>query len=133
MTTELYWLTLTILMTALFWVPCFLDRIATRGLLQAVSETKPETVGTHSVWTQRAMRAHLNAVENLVLFAPAVLIAQALNLSTPATRGAAAAYFFARLVHVVGYTAGVPFVRTLAFTAGWVAQIVILASILRWI
>jgi uncharacterized MAPEG superfamily protein len=42
-------------------------------------------------------------------------------------------YFFARLIHYFVYLAGVPVVRTLAFTVGWVAQIVILASILHWI
>ena len=42
-------------------------------------------------------------------------------------------YFFARLIHFLVYAAGVPVVRTLAFTAGWLAQIAIIASILRWI
>jgi hypothetical protein len=31
------------------------------------------------------------------------------------------------------YSAGIPAARTLTFTAGWLAQIVIIASILRWI
>ena len=33
MTTELYWLTLTALMTALFWVPYVLNRMVMNGLL----------------------------------------------------------------------------------------------------
>ena len=47
MTTELYWMTLTVLMTALFWVPYILDRVAVRGLMPAISDTKPEDGGHH--------------------------------------------------------------------------------------
>ncbi|MBI3504937.1 MAG: MAPEG family protein [Proteobacteria bacterium] len=132
MTKELYWLTLTVLMTALFWVPYILDRIVVRGLWPAISDTKPEGSGPHSLWAQRAIRAHLNAVENLAIFVPAVLVAHVLNVSTPATQTAVVVYFFARLVHFAVYTAGVAVVRTLAFTVGWIAQIAILASILGW-
>jgi len=133
MTTELYWLTLTVFMTALFWAPYVLNRYAIRGVWPALSDTKPEGGGPHSLWAQRAIRAHENAVENLAIFVPAVLTAHVLNISTPVTKMAAVVYFFARLVHFLAYTAGVPVVRTLAFAAGWGAQIVILASILRWI
>ena len=133
MTTELYWLTLTILMTALFWLPYILDRLAVRGIVPALSDTKPESGGPHSLWAQRAIKAHQNAVENLAIFVPAVLIAHTLNISTPATRAAVVVYFFARLAHFIVYTTGVPVVRTLAFAVGWGAQIVIIASVLRWL
>ena len=132
MTTELYWLTLTVLMTALFWVPYILDRLTVRGLVPALSDTRPESGGPHSLWAQRAIRAHQNAVENLVIMVPAVLIAHALNISTPATRAAVVVYFFARLVHFLVYTAGIPVVRTLAFAVGWGAQLLIIISVLRW-
>ena len=130
MTTELYWLTLTVLMTAILWVPSFLDRVAVRGVWAALTSTQPETGTHHSEWGQRAIRAHHNAVENLVIFAPAVLAAHVLNISSPATRAAAAVYFFARFPV---YAAGIPAARTLAFLAGWSAQLVIIASILRWL
>ena len=133
MTTELYWLTLTVLMTALFWVPYILDRLAVRGVWPALSDTQPEGGGPHSLWAQRAIKAHQNGVENLAIIVPAVLIAHLLNISSPATKMAVVVYFFARLVHFLVYLAGVPVVRTLAFTVGWLAQIVIIASILRWI
>ena len=133
MTIELYWLTLTVLMTALFWVPYILDRLAVRGVWPALSDTKPEGGGPHSLWAQRAIKAHQNAVENLAIFVPAVLVAHLLNISTPATKLAVVIYFFARLLHFFVYLAGVPLVRTLAFAVGCGAQIVILASILHWI
>ena len=133
MTTELYWLTLTVLMTALFWVPYILDRLAVRGIWPALSDTQPEGGGPHSLWAQRAIRAHVNGVENLAIFVPAVLVAHLLNISTPATRMAVVVYFLARLIHFFVYVAAVPVVRTLAFAVGWAAQIVILVSILHWI
>lgn len=132
MTTELYWLTLTALMTALFWVPYVLNRMAVGGLRGALAGAPPPSEA-HSSWGQRAIKAHANAVENLAIFAPAVLVAHALSISTPATRAAVVTYFFARLLHFLVYLAGIYGVRTLTFTAGWLAQIVILASILHWI
>ncbi len=132
MTTELYWLTLTVLMTALFWVPYVLNRMVVGGLGRTLAGAAPAS-DAHSTWAQRAIKAHANAVENLAIFAPAVLLAHFLSISTAATKAAVVAYFFARLLHFVVYSAGIPVARTLTFTAGWVAQIVILASVLRWI
>lgn len=133
MTSELYWLTLTVLMTALFWLPYILDRLAVRGIVPALADTRPEDGGPHSLWARRAIKAHTNAVENLAIFVPAVLVAHLLAISTPATRAAVIVYFFARLVHFIVYTTGVPVVRTVAFAVGWGAQVVILLSILKWI
>lgn len=131
MTQELYWLSLTVLMTALFWLPYVLNRIAVRGLILTITDTKAEDGRTPSLWAQRAQAAHKNAVENLVIFAAAVLIAHAANLSTPETQTAAMVYFFARLVHFLVYTFGIPVLRTVSFAVGWAAQIVILCAILQ--
>ncbi len=38
-------------------------------------------------------------------------------------------YFFARLLHFAVYTVGVPVVRTLAFVAGFIAQVTIALAI----
>lgn len=132
MTTELYWLTLTVLMTALFWVPYVLNRMVVNGLGGALAGVPPAGDG-HSTWAQQAIKAHYNAVENLAVFAPIVLVAHLLGITTPATKAAVVVYFFARLLHYVVYSAGIPAARTLAFTAGWLAQLAIIASILRWI
>ncbi len=130
MTTELYWMTLTVLMTSLFWLPYILDRLFVRGVIPAVTDRNPETGSPRSLWAQRAMRAHSNAVENLAIFVPAVLTAHILHISSAATGFAAIVYFFARLVHFLAYSFGVPFVRTLCFAIGWSCQIVFLLSIL---
>lgn len=132
MTSEMTWLAATVLMTALFWIPYVLDRIAVRGLWAALAGAGPEG-GAQSPWAGRAINAHRNAVENLVVFAPLVLIANAQGLASPLLAGAAAAYFFARLVHFLVYSAGLPVVRTLAFAVGWVAQMIFAAAIFHWI
>ena len=132
MTTELYWLILTALMTALLWVPYVLNRMVMNGLGGTLAGGAPDS-NTLSTWAQRASRAHTNAVENLAIFAPIVLTAHVLNISNGATKAAVVVYFFARLLHFVVYSAGIPAARTLTFTAGWLAQIAVIASILRWI
>ena len=132
MTTELYWLTLTALMTALFWVPYVLNRMVMNGLGGTLAGGAPDS-GTLSPWAQRAIKAHTNAVENLAIFAPIVLTAHVLGISNAATKAAVVVYFFARLLHFLVYSAGIPAARTLTFTAGWLAQVAIIASILRWV
>lgn len=132
MTTELYWLTLTAFMTALFWLPYVLNRVVVSGLGGTLAGTTPGDDG-HSSWANRAIKAHYNAIENLAIFAPIVLTAHVLGISNTATKAAVVVYFFARLAHFVVYSAGIPVARTLTFTAGWLAQIAIIASILRWV
>ena len=73
----------------------------------------------------RARQAHANAVENLAVFAPLVLIVSVIGLSTSVTTAAAWTYVVARLVHYVIYAAGIPFVRTLAFLVGACSTVVI--------
>jgi len=128
MKTELLYLTLVTALTGLLWVPYILDRIATRGLLDAVGY--PANPKPQSPWAVRLMRAHDNAVENLVVFAALVLVANAVGVSNGTVAGAAVVYFWARLVHVVAYTLGVPWLRTLAFVVGFVAQVAIALQIL---
>jgi len=128
MKTELLYLTLVTALTGLLWVPYILDRIATRGLLDAVGY--PANPKPQSPWAVRLMRAHDNAVENLVVFAALVLVANAVGVSNGTVAGAAVVSFWARVVHAVAYTFGVPWLRTLAFTVGFVAQAAIALQIL---
>lgn len=113
-------------------VPYVLDRVVVRGIGGTIAGTIPDTGTPQSGWAQRMAHAHYNAIENLVIFASAILIAHALNISTPTTRLAVVVYFFARLLHFLVYATGLPALRTLTFTAGWLAQIAIIVSILGW-
>jgi uncharacterized MAPEG superfamily protein len=120
MKTELLYLTWVTVLTGLIWVPYILDRIATWGLTDTVGY--PDNPKPQSPWARRMMKAHLNAVENLVVFAALVLAAQAAGISNGVTATACTVYFWARVVHLIAYTAALPWVRTLAFTVGFLSQ-----------
>jgi len=128
MSRELMWLTLTVILTGVLWVPYILDRIMVRGVAGAMANPsradKPQ-----SPWAQRLYFAHTNAVENLIIFAPLVLILDAQGVSTPGTALACAVYFWSRLVHAIVYTMGVPVLRTLAFAVGFLAQAALVLGI----
>jgi uncharacterized MAPEG superfamily protein len=70
------------------------------------------------------------AVENLVLFAALVLVAHAADISNATTVLVCKVYFWARLVHFVAYTIGIPWVRTLAFVIGWLSCVALLVELL---
>ena len=129
MTQELFWLTLTITMTALFWMPYVVNRILELGLGKTMGNPDYGTK-TQAGWAERMSHAHSNAVENLVIFAPLVLIATITGLTSPVTVAACQLYFFARLAHYVIYTLGIPFLRTVAFAAGFVAQMTLAIALL---
>ena len=128
MKAELLYLALVTVLTGLLWVPYILDRVAVRGLMDAVGY--PQSPKPQSAWAQRLMSAHANAVENLVVFAPLVLLAHALGITSAVVGTAAVIYFWARVVHAVSYVLAIPWVRTLAFTVGFFAQAAIAWQIL---
>jgi uncharacterized MAPEG superfamily protein len=128
MKTELFYLTLSAVLTGLLWVPYILDRVAVWGLPDAVGY--PANPKPQSPWAQRLMKAHHNAVENLVVFATLVLVAHALGVSNSVVAGASMVYFWARVVHVLSYTFAIAWVRTLSFTVAFFAQAAIAWQIL---
>ena len=123
MTSELMSLTWVTTLTAVMWMPYILNMIAVRGLVDAVGY--PDDPKPLSEWAAKMKAAHANAVENLVVFAALVLIANAAGVSNSTTVLACQLYFWARLVHLLSYTFAIPWVRTLSFVAGFVCQIAI--------
>ena len=117
MTPEIKYLAMISTFTALLWMPYVMNIIMNNNLGDAVGY--PDTPLKMAPWAERLKKAHYNAVENLVVFAVLVLIADSLDISNNATTSAAAAYFWARLVHAGAYTAGIPWVRTLAYVVSW--------------
>jgi len=128
MKTELIYLVYVTALTGLLWVPYILNRLIVRGI--------PETAGysdhpkPQSPWAQRLMKAHANAVENLVVFATLILTANAVGVSNEAIATAAVVYFWARVVHAVAYTFAIPWVRTFGFLVGFGAQVTIVIQLL---
>jgi uncharacterized MAPEG superfamily protein len=128
MKTEILYLVYVTAFTSLFWVPYVLNRIVKRGLIETVSY--PENPKPLSPWAQRLLKAHANAIENLVVFATLVLAAAVLSVSNAVVANACIAYFWARVVHALAYTFAIPWIRTLAFLAGFGAQVAIALQLL---
>jgi uncharacterized MAPEG superfamily protein len=124
LTREIFWLTSTVTLSALFWVPYIINRLKEHGVWPALRNPQPD-LRPRAAWAERMMRAHANAVENLVIFAPLVLALHVTSLNTPSTASACMVYFFARLAHYVIYTLGLPLLRTVAFFIGFVSQMVL--------
>ncbi|MEQ8954679.1 MAG: MAPEG family protein, partial [Gammaproteobacteria bacterium] len=122
------YLTYTILLTAVLWVPYILNQISVRGLIPAMGyQADPKPLAD---WAQRLKAAHYNAVENLVLFAPLVLIVEIMDIGSLATSMSAMVFFIARVVHVLSYTLKIPYVRTGAFAVGFFSLLCIVWQIL---
>ena len=130
MTHELTYLALVSTLTALLWIPYILNRLMVGpGLLHEIGY--PDEATKLSPWADRLKRAHSNAVENLVVFAPLVVIAHLAGLHSDVTRLSTTIYLGARIGHVVSYTFAIPWVRTLSFTVGWGCQMAFAWEILR--
>jgi uncharacterized MAPEG superfamily protein len=123
MTPELTSLVQVSIFTGLLWIPYVLNRMAVAGIDDTVGY--PANPPALAPWALRLRAAHANAVENLVVFAALVLAAQAVGVHTPAIAFAGTLYLTSRILHAIVYTLGVKWLRTLAFTGGFVAQMII--------
>jgi len=130
LTPELFWLTCTVILTGLLWIPYILNRMQVRGLFGTLANPSRNDK-PHAAWASRLMFAHDNAIENLAIFAPLVLILNAIDYSTKWTVYATAVYFWARVAHLIVYTLGLPVFRTLAFVVGFLAQVVLALAIFK--
>ena len=84
-------------------------------------ENMPEISG----WAGRAIRAHRNMLESLVLFAALVLSAHAAGISNAGTVLGAQLFLWARVAYTVLYIAGVPIARTSAWAVSMAGLVVI--------
>ena len=128
MTNELTMLTWVVALNAVMWMPYVINTIMVRGLMDAVGY--PEEPKALSGWATKMKAAHYNAVENLVVFAALVLIANAAGVSNDVTVMACKVYFWARVVHLLSYTLSIPWVRTVAFVVGWGCQAALILQLL---
>ncbi len=128
MTSELMSLTWVTALTAILWIPYTLNTIAVRGLMDAVGY--PADPKPLAEWAQKMKAAHANAVENLVVFAALVLIANVAGVSNEITVLACTVYLWSRVVHLLAYTFAIPWVRTLSFVAGFACQVAIIMQLI---
>jgi uncharacterized MAPEG superfamily protein len=84
-------------------------------------EKMPEIIG----WAGRAARAHSNMLQNLVLFAALVLVAQATGKLNAMTALGAQLFFWGRIAYALVYMAGLPWIRTAVWTVSIVGLVLI--------
>ena len=89
-------------------------------------EDLPEMTG----WAGRAQRAHRNMLENLILFAILVLVAQAAGVRNGMTLLGAQLFFWGRVAHAALYVAGIPWARTAAWGVSVIGLILIALQLL---
>jgi len=128
MTSELMSLTWVVALSAVMWVPYILNTIMVRGLVDAVGY--PDHPKPLAPWAERMKKAHYNAVENLVVFAALVLMLNAAGVSNGTTVLVCNIYFWARLVHLLVYTFGVPWLRTLSFAVSWICIVALIVQLI---
>jgi uncharacterized MAPEG superfamily protein len=117
---EIMYLVWVTVLTGLIFFPYVLNRTMVWGLTDTVGY--PENPKPLSPWARRMKSAHANAIENLVIFGVLVLAAQDVGVSNGTTVLACELYFWARIVHLAAYTLALPWVRTLGFLGGFIAQ-----------
>ena len=82
-------------------------------------------------WAGRAKRAHLNMIENLVLFAALVLVATAAGKANAMTAMGAMVFFWGRLAYAVIYLAGIAWLRTAAWFVSVIGMALIAIELLK--
>jgi uncharacterized MAPEG superfamily protein len=97
------------------------------GLMTLVANREgfPEIAG----WGGRAMRAHRNMLENMVLFIPLVLVAVAAGKTNSTTLLGAQIFLWARVVYAVVFLIGIPWVRTATWTVSVIGLIMIFSQL----
>lgn len=129
MSPELYWLAAVAVATALMWLPYVLNILMEMGVVAALVGRAGDDPGS-AAWAKRSQRAHLNAIENLAIFAPLALAVHVAGVGSETTALAAMAYFWVRVAHYAVYVAGIPIIRTLLFAAGVICQLALGAALL---
>lgn len=129
MTTDLFYLTLTAGLAGILWIPNVVAIVAQHGLIQP-KDYREAAEKPLEGWRQRARRVHLNMVENLAHFAVLVIVAHVAGLANEQTAMWAQIFFWARLAHALIFYAGIPYLRTVAFTIGFIAEVAIFVEII---
>jgi uncharacterized MAPEG superfamily protein len=128
MTTELCMLMWSVVLGLVQIAIAATGSVAQRGLGWAAGARDGEAKALTGV-AGRLCRASGNFLETFPLFAVAVLLALALNRHTGMTVLGAQLYFWARLIYVPVYAAGIPYLRTLVWAVSIVGIVLILAAL----
>ncbi len=116
-------------LTAVQMLVAVIGALGQVGLMKLVGnrEGMPEITG----WAGRAERAHLNMLQNLVLFAALVLVAVATGKTNDMTLLGAQIFLWSRVAYAIIYVAGLPWLRTLSWAASVVGLVIIFAQLVK--
>jgi uncharacterized MAPEG superfamily protein len=89
-------------------------------------EGVPEPTG----WAGRAKRAHLNMLENMVLFIPLIVIADIAGRDNRMTEIGAELFFWSRLAYAIVSIIGIPSLPTAIWSASAAAMVLIFIQLL---
>jgi uncharacterized MAPEG superfamily protein len=130
MSTDLKYLALTAILTASLWIPYITCQVMTNGNLTPQNYLDP-TPRPVPLWGMRANRAYVNAVESFAPFAALVIVAHVAGKANATTAFLATSFFWLRLAHAVVYLLGIPYLRTVIYTLGFVAVIGIFWEVIK--
>ena len=119
MSKELMWLTYTVVLTMLLWIPYILDRTMVRGLMGAMANPSPRDK-PQTPWAQRLQAAHTQRGRKPGRVRAAGADPARAEPFDAKHRARLRGLFWARLAHAVVYALGIPVLRTLAFAVGFV-------------
>ena len=128
MTPDLFYLTLLAGLGLILWIPHVTAIVMNHGLMLA-SDYREIPEKELPAWGRRAQRIHMNFVENIAPFAALVIVAHLTKTANEMTALMAMLFFWIRIAHAVVFYLGVPFLRTLLFTAGFVVTAIIFFQI----
>jgi len=118
--TELGILACLAVLAAFMWVP-YIVGISGDPSQEDAFDT-PADISVLRPWVQRAYRAHLNLLEQLLPFAILVLLIDRAEGFTVLSYYTAIVFFWVRILHAVGMISGIAKMplRPILFTAGWI-------------
>ena len=130
MSTDLKYLALTSILTASLWIPYIACQVMTNGNRTPQNYLDP-TPRPVPLWGMRANRAYVNAVESFAPFAALVIVAHLAGKANATTAFLATSFFWLRLAHAVVYLLGIPYLRTVIYTLGFIAVIGIFWEVIK--
>ncbi len=130
MSADLKYLAFTAILTASLWIPYIVCQVMTNGNLTPQNYLDP-TPRPVPLWGKRADRVYINAVESFAPFAALVIVVHLAGKANSMTAFWAMSFFWLRLAHAVVYLLGLPYLRTLIFTLGYVAVIGIFWELIK--
>lgn len=132
---HLLWLAYAAGFGAILWVPYVAGLVATTGFPKA-DDYRTLPAKEVPLWVKRADRVLMNYVESFAFFAVLVLVAHFAHGGAEATLASVALwaqiFFWARIVHAIVFWLGIPYLRTVAFTVGWIAVVAIFLITVGW-